>query len=95
MGPTCEVLLESDDGTTLDAIDGVLADVADRIVRTRKGRAWDIWVEGRAVHVTVRGSPPAVALAAACNGPEDHSVLKRLAGKLAEVLSGPASPPVK
>lgn len=56
MGPSCEVLLESDAPHVLDAIDAVLAGLAERIERTRKGRVWDVWVRGRPVHVEVRNS---------------------------------------
>jgi len=95
VGPTCEVLLEAVDGSTLDAVDAVLASVADRIERTRKGRVWDVWIGGRPVHLAVGGPPVAVVLAAGCNDSEDYAVLQRMAGVLAEVLGGIASPPVK
>ena len=95
MGPTCEVLLESDDDTVLDAIDLILSAVAERIDRTRKGRVWDVWVSGRPVHVSVERMPPAVALAAGCSGPDDYAVLRRLAADLASSLDGVASEPVK
>ena len=94
MGPTCEVLLETDDGTALEVIDAVLA-AAGRINRTHKGRVWDVWVAGRPVHVSVAGTTPAVTLAAGCNGSEDYAVLRRLAGELASALGGVASEPVK
>ena len=94
-GPTCEVLLEADDGPALDMIDAVLAAAAERIDRTRKGRVWDVWVAGRPVHVWVDGPPPAVGLAAGCNGPEDYAVLRRLTVGLAAALGGVASEPVK
>ncbi|MDB5335929.1 MAG: hypothetical protein JWN70_1548 [Planctomycetaceae bacterium] len=44
VGPTSEILLNQDDGPTLDAIDTYLTSVSDQINRTRKGRVWDIWV---------------------------------------------------
>ena len=94
-GPTCEVVLDAADGLALDAVDAILAAAAERIDRTRKGRVWDVWVGGRPVHVSVGGSPPAVALAAGCNSPEDYAVLRRLAGEMAAVLRGVASEPVK
>lgn len=56
MGPTSKVLLESDDESTLDTIDSVLAAVAKHMVRTRKGRVWDVRVEGRPVHVWIEDS---------------------------------------
>lgn len=94
-GPTCEVLLETNDGSALDAIDAVLAAAAERIDRTRKGQVWDVWIAGRPVHVWVDSQPPAVGLAAGCNGPEDYAVLRRLAAGLAAALGGVASEPVK
>jgi len=92
MGPTCEVLLESDSATVLDAIDAVLASSVEHIERTRKGRVWDPWIGGRPVHVEVEGPPPSVILSAMCNGPEDGTLLQRLAESLAEVLGGLATP---
>ncbi len=94
-GPACEVLIESDSGPTLDEIDAVLADLAERIERTRKGRVWDMWVDGRPVHVMVASSPPGIELSAGCNSLEDHAMLERLAGALVERLGGLASPPSK
>lgn len=95
MGPTCEVLLLSNDNATLDTIEVVLSEAAEEIVRTRKGRVWDLRVDGRPVHVAVIGKTPVVTLAAGCNSPEDYLVLRRLANKVAEALGSVASPPVK
>jgi hypothetical protein len=95
VGPTCEVLLESVAPPVLDAVDAVLSALAERVDRTRKGRAWDVWVDGRPVHVEVAGSPPSVGLSAGCNGPEDYAILERLAGALADRFGGLASAPSK
>ena len=95
MGPTCEVLIESDDGQTLDTIDELLTTVADKIDRTRKGRVWEVWIRGRPVYVQVVKSPPAVELSAGCNLPEDHNVLRELSLQIADVLKGIASEPEK
>ena len=94
-GPTCEVLLETDDGTTVDAIDRILVAVAEGIDRTRKGCVWDAWIDGRPVHVSVERSPPTVVLAAGCNGLEDYAMLRKLARELASALGGMASEPSK
>jgi hypothetical protein len=94
-GPACEVLLESDAPEVLLEIDAVLARVAERIERTRKGRVWNIWVDGRPVDVAVESSPPSIVLSAGCNGPEDYRVLARLAASLAERLRGLPSSPTK
>jgi hypothetical protein len=85
------VLLETDDGPTLEAIDTTLASVAERIDRTRKGCVWDVWVRGRPVHVQVSGLSPAVALSAGCNGPEDYAILQELALAIANAVGGMAS----
>ena len=92
-GPTCEVLVQDNDGLTLDTIDAILAKAAERTDRTRKGRVWDVWVGGRPVHVSV--SPLSVALSAGCNEPQDYDVLRRLAGDLAAALGGIAAEPEK
>lgn len=95
MGPTCEVLLEVADEAALDMIEVVLVAAACRIERTRKGRVWDVWVDGRPVHISVTGTPPAVALSAGCNGPVDYDVLWRLASDLATAIGGVASESIK
>jgi hypothetical protein len=94
-GPTCEVLLASNDDSTPDVIDTVLANAAERIDRTRKGRAWDVWVSGHPIHVWVDGPRPVLGLAAGCNGPEDYAVLRQLAADLGSALDGLASEPIK
>ncbi len=94
-GPTSEVLLEDDDGSTLDAIDQVLASVADQIERTRKGRVWNLFIRGRPVHVKVTGTPPTVELSAGCNAPEDYDVLRELCDVLLQAVGGIASEPEK
>jgi len=90
-GRTCEVLLQTDDGQTLDAIVAILVTAAERIDRTRKGRVWDVWVGGRPVHVSV--TPVSVALSAGCNEPQDSDLLRRLAGAFAVALGGIAIEP--
>ena len=95
MGPTCEVLIESDDGLTLDTIDELLATVAEEINRTRMGRVWEVWIRGRLVYVHVVTSPPAVKISAGCNQPEDYNVLRELSLQIADVLKGIASEPEK
>jgi hypothetical protein len=95
MGPSCELLIQADDGPAVDAIDRLLAKAAEKITRTRKGRVWDIWIRGRPVHVQVSGSPPTVELSAGCNQPEDYGVLRELSQQIAEELGGMASEPVK
>jgi hypothetical protein len=95
VGPTCEVLLENDDGATLDTIDSVLATLAERIERTRKGRVWDVWVRGRLVSVEVQSSPPQIGLGTGCKSDEDYAVLRELAGALASALGGIATEPIK
>ena len=79
MGPTFEVELKSSpDNIVLNEVDAYLAYVAGQIDRTRKGRVWDVWVEGRPFHVAVTESPPGIMLSAGCNSPEDHEWLQRL-----------------
>lgn len=95
MGPTSEVSLSGDDWSTLDAIDGVLASLADSINRTRKGRVWDVWVRGRPVHIQISGSPPKVGLAAGCREAEDYAVLRELGTAIAVAVGGIASEPEK
>lgn len=93
MGPTCQVLLDSLDERTLDAIDRLLSKASERIEKTRKGRVWDIWIKGSPFHVSA--SAQSVELSAGCSSPEDAEVLKGLADELACVLSGIAAEPTK
>lgn len=94
-GPTCEVLLEIDDGTTIDALDSVLAALSHRIERTRKGRVWDVWVGGRPVHVNIPDGTAVVELSAGCNSLEDYAVLRRITGEIIAAIGGLASQPEK
>jgi hypothetical protein len=86
MGPVCEIPLTSDSSEVLDAIDAVLAETATKILRTRRGRTWDIWVNERPFHVCVDKSLPAVLVSAGCNDPEDRTLLCQLeAGIVARI----------
>jgi hypothetical protein len=95
MGPTGEVLLQSDEPSVLDPIDAFLESTSDRIERTRKGRALDLWIDGRPIHAEVVTSPPALGLSAGCNDAHDYTVLRRLAEGLAAACGGLATEPVK
>lgn len=95
-GPACEVELPSvPDGSTLDAIDEFLVGVCEHIERTRKGRVWEVWIDGRPVQVAVVDPRGAIELSAGCNAPEDYAILRRLARGLAEILGGRATEPLK
>ncbi len=95
-GPTCEAeLLAPADEDALTMIDAILASIAKPLIRTRKGRVWDVWVGGRPVHVVVLDSTPRVELSAGCNSPDDYAALRRLGCELAAALGGVASEPVK
>ena len=51
-GPSCEVVLEKAiDSGVLAVVDEYLGRVADTIVRHRKGRTWEIWINGQPVRV--------------------------------------------
>lgn len=91
MGPTCEVLIQTDDGAVLDALD----QAAETINRTRKRRVWDVWIRDRPVHVQVTRSPPTVELSAGCNQPEDYDILRELSLQIAAKFGGIASEPEK
>ena len=95
MGPSCEVLIEAVEDSVLDRLDELLAKRADVIERTRKGRVWKLWIAGRPLDVRLDESPPAVILAAGCNGPEDQAVLRSLAAEIAARFQGLASEPSK
>jgi hypothetical protein len=92
VGPTCEVLLETDASTRLDVIDSLLAAHAELVKEARKGRVWDVWVDVRPIHVEVAGTPASIHLSAGCNCAEDYEVLGRLSKVLAESLGGLITP---
>ena len=95
-GPACEVELSSiRDRAALEAIDEFLASVCEHVERTRKGRVWDVWIDGRPVHVAVVDSRGAIEISAGCNAPEDYAILRRLGRGLAEILGGEATEPLK
>jgi hypothetical protein len=95
LGPTCEVLLDVGDATTLGSLDMLLTSMSERIERTRKGRVWDIWVRGRPIHVSLAESPSVVEMAAGCNQPEDYTILRELAKSVVSALGGVATEPGK
>ena len=95
MGPTCEVLLHSDKLYVLDAIDACLVSLCLEVNRTRKGRVWDVLVDGCPVHIAIAAGPPAIELSAGCNRTEDLAALRKLASALAIATTGEASDPMK
>lgn len=95
MGPTCEVLLQSDEPSALDAIDAFLESTSARIERTREGRVWDLWIDGRPIHAQIVASPPAIELSAGCNDAHDYAVLRRVAEGLAAACGGLATESIK
>lgn len=95
MGPTCEVTVAEISETLLDVVHRYLEDVADEVASTRKGRSWDVLVEGRPFGIWVEDASASLGLAAGCNKPEDWQVLERLAINLAARLGGHASKPEK
>ena len=94
-GPTSEVLIDRVDGATLDAIDQALTSVAEEIERTRKGRAWNLFIRGHPIHVQVRNAPPAVELSAGCNEVEENENLRGLSEAIIRAVGGIASEPEK
>lgn len=95
MGPMCEVLLQSDEPLMLDTIDAFLESTSAQIERSRKGRAWHLWIDGRPIRVKIVTSPPAVELSAGCNDAQDYAVLKHVAEGLAAACNGSATEPIK
>jgi hypothetical protein len=95
-GPACEVLFDRPaTNDALRAVDSFLASHASEIQRTRKGKVWQLWLDGRPIHVAVLDSLPGIELSAGSNSTEDYEILRRLATGLAELLGGVASEPTK
>lgn len=95
MGPTCEVTLTQVSEALLDEVHCHLEDVADEVVQSRRGRLWEVWIEGRPIVVQVEDEPTSLGLAAGCNQPQDWQILEQLASSLAVTAGGQASKPKK
>jgi hypothetical protein len=90
MGPTCEILLEVSDPLTLAKIDDALALIAEKIERTRKGRVWKVWIQGRPVHLHATDNNT-LEISADCNQTEDYGVMRDLIQHLCDTTDGIAS----
>lgn len=95
MGPTCNVRFTADVESILPVVDSVLESSADQVERTRKGRGWDIWLDGRPIHVNIDGTSSHIALSAGCNDAEDVKLLQQLSVALAMAVGGVTSEPTK
>lgn len=95
MGPACEVTVTQISEALRGEVHRHLEEVADEVVSTRKGRVYDVRIEGRPIGVTIEDDSTTLGLAAGCNQPEDWQVLERLAMSLAARLGGHASKPEK
>lgn len=95
MGPTCTISFATDLGSTLAIVDSVLATAAEKVERTRKGRVWDIWMNGRPFHVDLDAKSSHIVLSAGCNVAEDIQLLRLLSAELATAVGGVASEPTK
>lgn len=100
MGPCCDIVLQTAASSEVhNIVDAYLGRVAKQIVRHRKGRTWELWLDGRPISVFVsdqkESSPAMINFAASCNSPEDYALLRRLSGDLAVLLGGIATEPVK
>jgi hypothetical protein len=95
MGPTAEVVtLESIADEQLLAIDGLLSKISSKIVRTRKGSVWALWIGDRQIDIAVTETG-CIVLAAGCNSEQDYDILRQLGQSLATLLHGMASEPIK
>jgi hypothetical protein len=79
----------------LNAIHEFLACITGEIQHSRKGRVWDVWIDGRPIHVSVVNSPARIELSAGCKAIEDYTALRKVAQGLAVLLGGKASEPEK
>ncbi len=95
MGPTCEMRLQSDEPSVLDAIDAFLESASARIERARKCRAWNFWRDGRPIHVRIVASPPTIELSAGRNDAHHYAALGRVATGLATACGGLATESIR
>ena len=92
MGPACEVLLPfAATDALLTRIDDLLADFGQQLERTRKGRVWDLRVDGRPIHVSINAD--VVTLSCGLKSAEDRAVLKRVSTAVAAACDGIVSDP--
>jgi hypothetical protein len=95
MGPICEVVLPFEiTPETLDAIHAFLNRTTEIVKDTRRGRNWEIRLDGRPVWVSAHYSNT-ISFAAGCNSPEDYSALRLLSQQLATELGGESTEPSK
>ncbi len=95
MGPTAEVVTDARiTEEQLLAIDALLSKFASKIIRTRRGRVWTLWIGEHTIDVSASG-PTCLALAAGLNSPQDYALLRDLGQRLATRLGGIASEPIK
>jgi hypothetical protein len=100
MGPTCSVILSAiPTDATYSAVDAYLSRIAREMMRDKKVRLWEGWIDGRPVIVAIKDeneeSHPVVELSAGCNSPEDYEIMRRVSAELADLLGGLATDPIK
>jgi hypothetical protein len=94
MGPSCEVVLPSEiTPEVLSAVDAYLRRNAETVHDTRKGRSWELWVDGRPISVSAQMGNE-IALSAGCKSSDDYSALRQLSEGLAAELGGTATEPI-
>jgi hypothetical protein len=60
-GPTCAIYSRRKlEPAILDSIDAALAAISSPLERTRKGRVWECWIDGRPVSVSIENSENAL-----------------------------------
>ncbi|WP_395738199.1 hypothetical protein [Prosthecobacter sp.] len=95
MGPTAEVITAEPitDQQLLD-IDDMITKLAAKFIRTRKGRVWSLWIDERPIHLSVT-EPGVLVMAAGLHSPQDYDILRQLGQRLADLVGGLASEPIK
>jgi hypothetical protein len=90
MGPVRELPHAALDDEALDLIHATLVQIAEKVEATRQGRVWDVWIDERPFHVEADAQSMEIRIAAGCNQPEDHQLLRRVADALKMKLDCPS-----
>jgi hypothetical protein len=74
-------------------VDRLLAQRTNSISRTRKGRVWEVNIDGQPIAVSI--SADSLTLSSSLNSQTTYDVLKELSLSLAGLLDGVSSEPLK
>ena len=87
MGPAREILLTTLDDRALDLIHASLIQISGKVKSTRKGRAWDVWINDHPFHIEADMNSMTITLSAGCNQSADHPWVEKITSVLKQTLN--------